>query len=497
MAQQLNEIPRDDRRCGMCKLRATIECKYGDLIPVRVPSDTDARNCKRFAPHDNIKPNSVSAVDLPSRYFNDAHFVPKLLTDELLEKYSFVTFSDNRQIHIYQNGVYAPYGEDVIKNDCRKSLGEKDSSHRVLEVVERIKDLTIVQRSTFDNDVNLSCLNNGIYDLTTGELEPFNPDLHFLQKHPITFDPDAQCPAIEKFLKEVLSKDEDREAVIELFGYCLYRSHKIQKAFMLEGGGNNGKSVLLSLLKTFLGTENTVSISLQNLSQNHFALANLHGRNANIYPDLPSKSLEDTSVFKGCTGEDNQTGEFKFGRCFNFLNYAKFIFSTNKIPISYDESDAFYRRWIIISFTQKFEDEKADLDLLSKLTVESEISGLFNLAIRGLKTLLARGRFINSRPTEETRRIYVRKSDPIATFCEDLVTIDPLGMVPKGEIYTKFENWCKKLGYSVVPYGIFHKVLPKKLPSISSYQPHNGQRCWKGILVGEVKDAHQQVLDKH
>jgi putative DNA primase/helicase len=69
--------------------------------------------------------------------------------------------------------------------------------------------------------------------------------------------------------------------------------------------------------------------------------------------------------------------------------YAKLIFSTNKIPETEDESDAYFRREIILSFPNRFEDGKgADPNLLNKLTTEEELSGIFNVLAIALRTLL-------------------------------------------------------------------------------------------------------------
>ena len=50
------------------------------------------------------------------------------------------------------------------------------------------------------------------------------------------------------------------------------------------------------------------------------------------------------------------TAEYKFGDSFQFLNFAKHTFATNKIPSVEDVDDAaYYDRWIPIAF-DKFYD---------------------------------------------------------------------------------------------------------------------------------------------
>jgi putative DNA primase/helicase len=107
----------------------------------------------------------------------------------------------------------------------------------------------------------------------------------------------------------------------------------------------------------------------------------LYGKLANIYADLPAIALKETGIFKMLTGGDTISGEHKFKPRFYFKNYAKLIFSCNQIPQTPDDSDAFYRRWIIVNFPHQFLDADqntdknlvADKNLLAKLTTTSEL----------------------------------------------------------------------------------------------------------------------------
>src|SRR5207302_7003645 len=117
-----------------------------------------------------------------------------------------------------------------------------------------------------------------------------------------------------------------------------------------------------------------------------------------LYADLPDNILKSAGTFKMLTGGDSIMAERKFGHPFLFKNYAKLMFSCNKVPEVQEDSDAFFRRWIIITFPNKFEGANDDRDMLSKLTTPEELSGIFNWALKGLKRLQQQGwQFSNSR----------------------------------------------------------------------------------------------------
>ena len=60
--------------------------------------------------------------------------------------------------------------------------------------------------------------------------------------------------------------------------------------------------------------------------------------------------------------------------------YAKQIFNANELPTTSDNSDAHYRREIIITFPRQFQGKNEDPNLLNKImTNEEEMSGIFNL----------------------------------------------------------------------------------------------------------------------
>ena len=118
--------------------------------------------------------------------------------------------------------------------------------------------------------------------------------------------------------------------------------------------------VLLDLLTYLLGEEN-VSHVAQDLEENRFKVAELYGKLANIFADLPNKRLQSSSMFKTLVSGDRITAERKHEHPFAFRNHAKLIFSANALPGSNDRTYAFYRRWLIIPFEQTFNGKRAIL----------------------------------------------------------------------------------------------------------------------------------------
>jgi len=269
---------------------------------------------------------------------------------------------------------------------------------------------------------------------------------------------------------------------------------------MLVGGGANGKTTFLGLLEAFLGNENVSNVSLQDLDANRFAAASLHGKLANIYDDLTYNDLVETSKFKMLTGESPIMADIKYRSPFTFINHAKLIFSTNKIPkVKYDDSDAFFRRWLIIVFPNTFVGNNADPGLLDKLTHKDQLSGLLNFALNGLTRLLTQGMFSKSVSTEETREQYIRMSDSVGAFCMDKIAADSDNYIEKKVLFSTYCEYCRDLKLPSVSESTFHRNIHKYV-SVIDYRPRkDGKRlyCWKGIAwrEEEKEDMEEEEID--
>ncbi len=148
---------------------------------------------------------------------------------------------------------------------------------------------------------------------------------------PVSYRPEATCPSIDAFFRQIV-KAEDIPLLYEFFGWCLDRKSPIQKLFLLLGGGANGKSTFLNLLRLFLGTENCSSASLQALADNRFTLAELAEKLANIFPDLPASGIKDAAISR-VDWRRPMRAEHKFEKSFDFRNTAKLIFSVTRLQI--------------------------------------------------------------------------------------------------------------------------------------------------------------------
>lgn len=103
---------------------------------------------------------------------------------------------------------------------------------------------------------------NGILDLTTGELDAHTPGEFYRTMLDVEYDPEADCEAIDGFLNDVV-REKDVGKLYRFIAHALYRGYPEEKAAMLLGEGENGKTTFLNLVEEFLGEYNVAHESLK------------------------------------------------------------------------------------------------------------------------------------------------------------------------------------------------------------------------------------------
>ena len=203
---------------------------------------------------------------------------------------------------------------------------------------------------------------NGRLEWATDTLQPHTPRRVYRHSIPVSYDPQATCPTFDHYLETTLDEDVIPLAD-EIIGHLLIPDTRYEKAVMLTGDGENGKSVFIDTLTALLGSQHVSNVALQDLEENRFRVAELFGKLGNFFADLDPRALKSTSLFKALVTGDEIEAERKFTDPFKFRNVARLVFSANKLPDSSDRTHAFYRRWHVIPFTRTFTDETRDPDL--------------------------------------------------------------------------------------------------------------------------------------
>jgi len=429
-------------------------------------------------------------------------------TEEVVEylkqtNYIYTTKDDIKpEVWIYKDGVYVPQGKSELEKKIRNFLGNVFNINISNEILHKIKADTQIEMETFFKTTYLNEIpvNNGILDIFTRELKPFNPSKIFFNKLPVKYDPEAKCPNIIKFLSEVVKDKDDINLLLELFGFALLKEYRFEKAFMFVGSGRNGKSKTIELFKRLIGIDNCCSVPLSMITADSTSVCELFGKMVNLAGDLNNDSLKKTGMFKQTVGRDLIAAKRKYLRDLPFVNYAKHIFACNELPRVYDLTDGFWTKWILIEFPYKFitkkeynlldEEERKnnkilDPEILDKITTPIEMSGLLNKILDSLNNLITKKDFGYSQSTKDIQTFWVRQSDSFLSYCMDYIKEEYNGRITKKELRKEYNKYCKKNKLKGCSDRSIKATLQDRYGAVEGQDWETKLRYWDGIKLKE------------
>lgn len=410
--------------------------------------------------------------------------------------YIYTTKEDiQSEVWIYREGIYKPQGISEIKIILRELLLQWYSQYILNLVVAKIQADTFIESEKFFNKTYKEEVPviNGILNIFSRELKPFTHEKIFFNKLPIEYNPMANCPKVEIFLQDVLATEDDKNVFYEIGGFCLLNEYAFEKAFMFVGEGRNGKDKTLELIKRTIGVENCSSIPLNALSVDGFVIAELFHKKANLAGEISGQDLKDTSNFKALTGRSLISANRKFKIYINFVNYAKFIFACNELPMVYDLTRAFWDRWILIEFPYTFVSQSEynqsinkeflkvkDENIIEKITSVEELSGLLNKFLDGLERLMFTKNFSSTRGTKDIKDLWIRKSNSFIAFCMDKLEEDYEQRISKKDLRKKYSEYCKHHKVPSKSDIVIKRVLQDMfgVNDIQEYQEIGSGRIW-------------------
>lgn len=375
-------------------------------------------------------------------------------------------------IYIYNGAYWDQLNEESLKNflgtaALKMEAGKFDADYYRFgdELLSQFKYKAHLPIKEEESDAVLINLKNG-----TLEINPDSTDLINLRdpkredfityQLPFKYKPNADAPRFIQYLDEVLPDKDLQKILAEYIGYVFVKTSqlKLEKALILHGSGANGKSVFYDIVNALLGDENFSSYSLYSLTNgNGYYRAKIGNKLVNYSSEI-STSM-DTPLFKQLVSGEPIEARLPYGKPFTQRNYAKLIFNSNELPTNVEHTDAFFRRFMIVPFEVTIPEEQQDKQLAKKI-ISSELSGVFNWVLDGLKRVLNQKRFTKSDVIEKRNKQYRKETDNVLMFIDDRgYKIDYENPTELAELYTKYKRFCEGDAYHPVSKRKFSKRL--------------------------------------
>lgn len=409
-------------------------------------------NCVQGLDSSILSPKSFKKV---SNFYDDGVFLHHVFGDFLIEELCLVKFDD--QLYFYNNGIYKYASDDYLASEIRSYIKfiRNNGVKEVIKYVRENKNLIIAEC-----DKNYIALLNGLFNLQTLNLEPFDKKIFLTNKINVFFNLKSRNKNIILFFKSICCGDINLTYILlEFIGYCLLKDCRYQKALLLLGTkAANGKSTFLALLEIFFGKDNVSNVALEQLGH-RFKSTGLMNKLVNIGSDIRTDFLRHVEIFKNLVVGDPIDAEFKGKNSFKFTNRAKMIFASNKLPSSIDKSEGLYRRFLIVPFENVFCCETADPNILEKITTPDALSSLFHLAILGLKRLLKNKTFTQTMQTQLALETYRDLNNNVRLFVKDTnlpnFDVDYFNNKEVKIIYEEYKFYCKSYNYKAFALNNF------------------------------------------
>jgi putative DNA primase/helicase len=410
---------------------------------------------------DAFKPDEeiVREVSLSKCFKDDGSFLHNEFAHLLVSGMNIVTV--NGLCYVYDQGYYR-YAERDIEQAMIRLYPTIRRNQRA-EVMDYIKILTHKSSAEIEVPEYIINVKNCRLDVRTGQQLPFDSSVLDFVRIPVVYDPEAYHEVLDQMLNRVFKNDIQVRALFEeLVGYTLIRNCRFRKGFLFYGGGSNGKSTILNLLKKFLGEENVATIELEKLSD-RFKTAELENKLANIGDDISHREIQDTGTIKKLFTGESVTVERKGQDPFTLKSHAKMIFSTNQIPRIADRSQGMYSRLMLVPFTASFQPSDVDFDpfIEDKITTPEALSYLLNLGLRGILRVLNQNRFTTPKVVEEALEEFERDQSLVLTWIEE-EGIHPRTLTEQttDALYSEFQDWCLRSGHKyAVTLRTFHRDI--------------------------------------
>ncbi len=374
-------------------------------------------------------------------------------------------------IYLYNSEYWENVSDEVFKDflgDVALKMGvdKFDAKHHLFkdELYKQFIADAGLKEIKPTNGTTLINLNNGTFEITPKKqiLRPFKKSDFLTYQLPFAYDSEAIAPQFQKFLDEVLPEPELQNILAEYLGYIFVKNSvlKLEKVLLLFGTGANGKSVLFEVLMALLGTQNVANYSLQSLTaENGNSRAMLVNKLLNYASEINGK-LE-SNIFKLLISGEPVEARLLYKNTQIISDYARFMFNCNELPKEVENTNAFFRRFIILPFRVTIPPSKQDKELSQRI-IETELSGVFNWVLNGLTRLLQNKDFSQSNIVQNEVLQYQKESDSVMMFLEDenyqrSVEQDR----PLKDVFAEYKTYCLDSGYRLCSNRTFSSRLRK------------------------------------
>jgi putative DNA primase/helicase len=436
--------------------------------------------------------------------------IERELVDEMLEEH-FAGGAHLKRIGrafwLYETGVWRMIGDEPIRGLLQESIirlreTRPDDAAQLVAAIGENKTTTLVgslnsmltarlaRASELSGNSDpllllrritqpvVNCLNCELHFDYHGNMtvEDHNPEHFYTMQVNTDYDPGADCPEWDRFMRMVFAEAGDPEDMIrhleELGGYIISMSKWLKVWVLFHGATNTGKSTLLNVFKELLG-KSCVAMELGKFGVgSDFADYNLVNALLLADDDFDKSASLPDGFIKKISEEKRITANVKFKDAITFQSRALPLVCANHWPVTKDVSDAFHERALVFEFLHRIDgpersDARRDAMLL-------ELPGILNRFIAGLQRLRTRNNWDVPVDAVISHEKWSSQSNQVMQFVDEMLM--PGKRVKRSDVWRAYTDWVPHKGFMLRQRELYDRLDMLLGASVKSH----GIDVWTG-----------------
>ncbi len=318
----------------------------------------------------------VNDVEIPSLEDSWSWSAPAM-AERILDKHHIRYVpgkSNNGEWYVYspKTGIWekSTSVKEIVTQEMKvlsRALDAKDAKQKarsvvtyrfISEITSSMKFMCNIDEKKFDSNPYLRCVENGVLNLRTGQLSPYNPDLLMSKRINVSYKPNTadNSPLLRQVLSAMPEDAIDWAQV--MFGQAMFGLQPASSVVtFMHGSGSNGKSTIINLLKKTMGTYSSeLSKSAFNFrsTDSKYALYQMRGVSQTILEEMPKGVNLDIDTLKEIAGTETIVAR---GVCKDFISFDNMLsvfVSTNHLPNMQAHDYGSRRRLAVLPFPYRF-----------------------------------------------------------------------------------------------------------------------------------------------
>ena len=375
---------------------------------------------------------------------------------------------DETAFYFYDTGAWKllPRGDRktgllarIVANFLRDVFPEINiTTNKILEIIDTIeRDIPtrysqndyLLSRFIAFSDITLDIENFSTIPHNRANFAFHYYNFPFPSSSPIT-------PVFDAYLARTFTEKKMHQLIYEMMAYYLLPKTDEPAAFFLYGEARTGKTRMIELLKDLVGRQFVSALSLQSLTTDQFAIAELAGKKLNVRDEDESKFIM-ADKFKALISNADMEACRKYEQKFMMKPITKFLLSANQFPKIQNVDGGLKRRLHFIEFKNQIPIGEQDKQLQAKLT--GELPGIIFKTLVSAKTFLANNQeFSFTDEMQQTKNEFLCDAKPVYRFLADACVIGE-HWSENSSLYALYRTWCENNGNKPTNSHNFYKEI--------------------------------------